>query len=116
MILELCMPICAFLFSSLLVIVYFSKKRIKLYENNMFASMIVCILIDSILVIIEKSLVIGKTLNEISLFVKTLICTLNRFDACTLILYTNCIFLYILLVTTNINNNKKVLNLLINYL
>ncbi len=108
MILELCMPICAFLFSLLLVIIYFSKKRIKLYENNMFASMIVCILIDSILVIIEKSLVIGKTLNEIPLFVKTLICTLNRFDACILILYTNCIFLYIFLVTTNVNNNKKI--------
>ena len=108
MILELYMPICALLFSLLLVIVYFSKKRIKLYENNMFASMIVCILIDSIFVTVEKSFVIGKTLNETPLFIKTLVCTLNRFDACTLILYTNCLFLYIFLVTTNVDSNKKI--------
>lgn len=50
MIFELYMPICAIVFSLLLVIVYFSKKRIKLFENNMFSVMIVCILVDSILV------------------------------------------------------------------
>lgn len=108
MIFELYMPICAIVFSLLLVIVYFSKKRIKLFENNMFSVMIVCILVDSILVTLEKSFVIEKSLNEISSFTNFLVCTMNRFDACSLIIFTNCLLIYIILVTTNITYDKPI--------
>lgn len=106
MILEIFMPIWAIVFSLLLIIVYFSKKRINLYENNMFSIMLVCIFIDSILVTLEKTLVIGKTLNEIPELTNFIICTMNRFDAGILIIFTNCLFLYTILVTTKISNKS----------
>ena len=54
---ELSLPICAIVFSMLLIIVYYSKKRVKLLENKMYGVMLFCVLIDSILVTIEKGLV-----------------------------------------------------------
>ena len=53
MILELCLPICAIFFSTLLFIVYFFKKKINLFENKMYAIMLGCVLMDSILVTID---------------------------------------------------------------
>lgn len=106
MILELFMPIWAIVFSLLLILVYFSKKRIRLYENNMFSIMLICVFIDSILVTFEKTLVIGKNLNEISILTNFIICAMNRFDAGILIVFTNCLFLYTILVTTKINNKS----------
>lgn len=106
MILELFMPIWAIVFSLLLILVYFSKKRIRLYENNMFSIMLICVFIDSILVTFEKALVIEKKLNEISILTNFIICTMNRFDAGILIIFTNCLFLYTILVTTKTNNKS----------
>lgn len=106
MILELFMPIWAIVFSLLLILVYFSKKRIRLYENNMFSIMLICVFIDSILVTFEKTLVIGKNLNEISILTNFIICAMNRFDAGILIVFTNCLFLYTILVTTKINSKS----------
>lgn len=84
MILELALPICAIVFSLLLCIVYFSKQRVKLFENRMYAIMIVSTLLDSVLVTIEKALVIGKDLNNLSISTQRIVELLNKFDACIL--------------------------------
>ena len=65
---ELFLPICGIVFSLLLILVYFTKKRINLLENKMYSIMLICVLIDSILVVVEKSLVINKDLFSISDF------------------------------------------------
>ena len=107
MILELCLPICAIFFSTLLFIVYFFKKKINLFENKMYAIMLGCVLIDSILVTIEKSLVIGKTLNTIDSITLNSISIMNKFDACMLVVITTCIFLYTVLITLNLKEKFK---------
>ena len=33
---------------------------------------------------------------------------MNRFDACSLIIFTNCLLIYIILVTTNITYDKPI--------
>jgi len=106
MILELCLPICALLFSIFLCIVYFSKKRIKLIENNMYSVMLLSVLFDSILVILEKSLVIGKNIDDINPMIKLIVGIMNKFDACFLIIITACIFLYIAVITLNYDKRK----------
>ena len=42
-------PCCAIIFSLLIVITYFSKKRINLLENRIYSNMLLLILFDSIL-------------------------------------------------------------------
>ena len=104
--LELAFPICALLFSILLCFIYFSKKRVDLIENNMYALMLVCVLIDSILVIVEKSVVIGKNLEEISYFCNFIVCYFNKIDACLLLVVVSCIFLYVAVITLNLEYKK----------
>lgn len=105
---ELSLPICAIVFSMLLIIVYYSKKRVKLLENKMYGVMLFCVLIDSILVTIEKGLVVGKTLSEIPALTAFCVCVLNRFDAITLIVLTTCLYMYIHTIT--LQPSKKMFN------
>lgn len=49
------LPVCSVFFSLLLFIVYFTKKRIKILENNMYSVMVVGTVIDSIFVSIYKA-------------------------------------------------------------
>lgn len=108
---ELFLPICAIVFSTLLIIVYFLKKRVNLTENKMYSVMLVCALIDSLLVFIEKGIAVNKTIDSFTPFLKFIVFILNKIDASTLVVLTSCLFLYIFVITLKPDNNtyKKVL-------
>ena len=96
------LPICSIIFSGLLCFVYFYKKRIKLVENNVFSVMLIVSVIDSILVsilqLISKNGVHGFEIFIVEVF--------NKIDFITLIVFTNCLFLYTMLITyEKIRNN-----------
>lgn len=44
------LPVCSIFFSTLLVIIFFSKKRVDLIENNVYSLMLIITLIDGIIV------------------------------------------------------------------
>ncbi len=89
------LPACAIFFSGLLVFIYFSKQRINLLENKMYAVMILSILFDSILVTILQLF----PLNGVSDLELTFVPLLNKIDFIFLILFCNCLFFYTTLVT-----------------
>lgn len=97
--LELGLPICAIVFSLVLFIVYFFKKKINLRENKMYSIMLICVLFDSLLVFLEKLLVMNQTLDSINLFLANIVCLFNKFDAIILVILTSCLFRYIYIVT-----------------
>lgn len=89
------LPICSVIFSGLLCFVYFYKKRIKLVENNVFSVMLIVSVIDSILVSVLQ--LISK--NGIQGFESVIVEVFNKLDFITLIMFTNCLFLYTMLIT-----------------
>lgn len=91
----LLLPICSIIFSILLCICFFIKKRLPLLENNMYSIMIIAVLIDSILVTILQSF----SFNTITPTIDTIIQILNKFDFILLIIYMSCLFLYIAIIT-----------------
>lgn len=99
----LLLPICSVIFSSLLIIVYFNKKRIKLLENEIFSFMLIFNLIDSLLVsVLQICAVLGVAGNGsiINIF-------FNKIDFILLILFANCLFLYTVLITFKNNDSMK---------
>ena len=97
-------PGCAVMFSALIFITYFSKKRIDLKENKIYSNMLMLILIDSILATLIQIVAQGGVSPEEELFVT--IC--NKLDFICLIFYATCIFLYTIIVT--FNKDKKVID------
>lgn len=89
------LPICSIFFSILLCLVFFTKKRIPILENNMYAIMIITVLIDSILVTILQSF----SLINITPTIDSIIQILNKFDFILLIIYISSLFLYIVIIT-----------------
>ena len=89
------LPICSIFFSILLCVVFFTKKRIPILENNMYAIMIITVLIDSILVTILQSF----SLINITPTIDSIIQILNKFDFILLIIYISSLFLYIAIIT-----------------
>lgn len=112
---EVMIPICAIIFSLLLIIVYFTKRRINLLENKMYCVMLICVFIDSILVTLEKFLVMNKELSSITEITKFIVGVLNKIDATTLIVLTASLFLYIYTITIKPTNKefKKTVNITI---
>ena len=49
------LPACAVVFSLILFIVFFSKKRVELLENKIYSIMLAMVLFDSLLVTIVLS-------------------------------------------------------------
>ena len=91
----LLMPICSIIFSGLLCFIYFYKKRIKLIENNVFSAMLIASITDSILVSILQSF----PQNGITEIEVVLVGIFNKIDFITLIVFSNCLLLYTLLIT-----------------
>lgn len=89
------LPACSIVFSLLLCVIYFIKKRINIIENRMYATMIVVVLLDSILVTVLHSLGIGGLTNE-KLHIINII---NKIDFVLLIIYMSCLFMYICIIT-----------------
>ena len=109
---ELQLPICAAIFLALLCIVYFSKERLNLIENRLYSVMLVTGLIDSIIIIIERLLVLNGDITTVSSDTKFILQCTNKLDFLVLIIYTTCAFLYTLLITYP--NMKEKIKKLIN--
>ena len=109
---ELQLPICAAIFLALLCIVYFSKERLNLIENRLYSVMLVTGLIDSIIIIIERLLVLNGDITTVSSGTKFILQCTNKLDFLVLIIYTTCAFLYTVLITYP--NMKEKIKKLIN--
>ena len=89
------LPAVAVFFSSLLCFVFFMKKRIKLFENSIYGVMLVSILLDSFLVSFIQYITCKNGMDTSLLLVNIV----NKIDFLCLIIFTNCLFLYTLLIT-----------------
>ena len=91
------LPVCSIFFSILLCIVFFSKKRINLIENNIYSVMLIVSVIDSILV----SILQGITLDGVNEIDNILVEALNKIDFIMLMTFVACILLYTLIISFN---------------
>jgi len=90
------LPVCSVFFSILILIVYYSKPRIKLIENKLYAAMLIFCLIDSIIISILQMFPLDGVVSQIeTLFVVVL----NKIDFIIMMLHTNSLFLYTLFIT-----------------
>ena len=100
----LLLPFCSVFFSLLLVIVYFTKKKINLLENNMYGGMLICSFIDSVIVSILQSPIIINNIDKM----ENLAYALNKIDFIALIIFSNFLFLYTILISgQKFRNNFK---------
>jgi len=104
------LPICSIFFSGVLLIVYFSKKRVNLIENKMYCCMLICSFIDSILVSIVQ-IIPMYGINELG---RKIIEIINKADFIILILFVMALFLYTAIISSqklkdNINQLIKIL-------
>ena len=90
------LPVCSIIFSLLLILIYYSKPRINLLENKVYATMLLLCVIDSILTSLLQSLPLDGALTN---FDNLMVVFLNKLDCITLMLHTNSLFIYILFVT-----------------
>lgn len=103
------LPVCSIFFSILILFVYFYKKRIKLVENNVYSIMLIISLIDGILVSILQAM----SINGISMAEEIIVHIFNKIDFMLLIIYTNCILIYTILISYN--KQQKYLKKLIGF-
>jgi len=96
---EIQFPGVAIIFSLLIFVVFFAKKRVNLIENKVFGYMLGFTVFESILVFIERILVMDKPLEEITPFVNSFLNISNKIDFAIIISIATCIFLYTLLIT-----------------
>ncbi len=96
---ELYLPLCGAVFSLLLCIVFFSKKRLWLVENKVYGVMIVAGFLDSLIVSIERILVIDGKLSSVSPVINAILTITNKLDMGVLIVFVTGAFLYTLLIT-----------------
>jgi len=90
------LPICSIIFSFLLVFIYYSKPRINLLENKVYATMLILCVIDSLLTSFLQTVPLDGTITH---FENIMVVLLNKLDCLTLMLHTNSLFIYILFVT-----------------
>lgn len=89
---NLYLPVTAFLLSFVLLVVYFSKKRVDLLENSIYILMIFSILMDSALV----SLLFYNYYTNYNV---SLVSLLNKLDYVFLIIWSSSLMLYIFVIT-----------------
>ncbi len=102
-------PSCAVVFSILMCVTYFSKKRIDLKENRIYSNMLILILADAIFATLIQIIAQNGVSAQEEIFVT--IC--NKLDFICLIFYATCIFLYTIIVT--FNKDEKVIDKYIKY-
>ena len=89
------LPVCSIVFSFLLCIVFFAKKRIKLIENTIYGVMLISILFDSIFVSMAQGVTINNGFNTPIRFLSFI----NKLDFAMLIIFSSCIFLYTMIIS-----------------
>ena len=90
------LPACALVFSVLILIIYYSKPRIELLENKLYALMLLCVLADSLIASFLQTMPLNGVVSDIE---KLFAVVFNKIDAIFLILHTTCLFLYTLFIT-----------------
>lgn len=89
---NLYLPVTAFLLSFVLLVIYFSKKRVHLFENSIYILMIFSILMDSAFV----SLLFYNYYTNYNV---SLVSLLNKLDYVFLIIWSSSLMLYIFVIT-----------------
>lgn len=89
---NLYLPVTAFLLLFVLLVIYFSKKRVHLLENSIYILMIFSILMDSALV----SLLFYNYYTNYNV---SLVSLLNKLDYVFLIIWSSSLMLYIFVIT-----------------
>lgn len=89
---NLYLPVTAFLLSFVLLVIYFSKKRVHLFENSIYILMIFSILMDNALV----SLLFYNYYTNYNV---SLVSLLNKLDYVFLIIWSSSLMLYIFVIT-----------------
>ena len=97
---NLYIPICGFSCALLLVALFFTKKRIKNKENELFSKMLITSFVDSILML---SIILLAYLAKEKV---TLMIILNKLDYIQFLIWVWCMFLYVLYVTYKDNSRK----------
>ena len=115
------LPTAAIAFSLLLVIIYFSKKKLSIFENRFYAIMISMIFLDSIFASLLQYICIdgvndtengyGKDETISNDTYLLLIKIFNKLDFTTLIVFSTAFLLYILIIT--IKFSDKTINRII---
>ncbi len=104
-------PICSVLFSLLLCIVYFSKKRVNITENKFYSVIIISILLDSIFSF-ALQLLSFDGVTKIDLMFGY---WLNKLDFISLVLYSSSLFMYVMIITFPAikSNLQKIVNIIL---
>ena len=105
---ELQLPACALLFSALLCASFFSKERVRKKENRLYAIMLICGLADSLLVSIERILVLSGKMQDVTPLINGALQITNKLDFASLIILTTCLFLYTILITIKDADYNKI--------
>lgn len=103
---ELQLPSCALVFSILLCLIYFSKKKVKTIENKVYGVMLLMGTLDSLIITIERILVISGNINDITPLVNAILQITNKVDYIALITLSSCLFIYTLLITVTKSKDK----------
>lgn len=105
---ELQLPVCALIFTLLLCVIYFSKKRINSTENKLYSTMLIMGLLDCIILVFERSLALSGDVSKITPMVIEIAQITNKIDCGALIVLTTCLFLYTLNISfPKIKNHFK---------
>ncbi len=97
------LPACSLFFSLLLCIAFFIKKKVPILENKVYSLMLIISVIDSLIVTILQLLANKYDIN----LIKNIIDVLNKFDFILLIIFLNCILMYIIFITKKYDDEKK---------
>ena len=99
----LLLPSCATVFSLLLCIIFFSKKRIEIYETKIYAVILCVVLADSICATLLQIIAFTGKLDSMGMFLVNII---NRIDFGVLLIYSTCMFLYTIVIAKRIDIKK----------
>ena len=111
---ELQLPLCATIFTLLLMITFFSKKRLNIRENIIFSIMLCLTFFESLLVTIIRIIVINMRVEDISVQLEKLLMFINKIDLFVIISITACILLYTVLITfPNIKEKVKTIYVIV---
>ena len=97
---NLYMPVIALILSFIILIIYYSKKRVNLLENKLYSIMLISIFIDSLCV---SSLFYNVYTN----YNETLVKILNKIDYFSLMIWSSSLLIYIFTITYNKRKNFK---------
>ena len=97
---NLYLPVSACILSLILLVLYYSKKRVNLLENKLYSIMLISIFFDSLLV---------STLfyNVYTNYNEKLVIFLNKIDYFFLITWSSCLLIYIFTITYGKTKNFK---------